>query len=199
MSNYFLSGIYDFLLYPFLNKTRKQTAKIINQLNPESLIDICCGTGNQLKYLVHTNIKLTGIDNSPAMLGAVKHFNCYQQDARSIEFPDEFFDMALIQLALHEKSVSDRETILKEAYRILKNNGYLVVMDYRIDNQTSISAKYIIGMIEFFAGKQHYSHFKTYLKRGGLLKLVNPNHFKTLRSIPLAGKSMVLNIYQKIN
>ncbi|MEA2107689.1 MAG: class I SAM-dependent methyltransferase [Bacteroidota bacterium] len=187
------------MLYPFLHNTRKRTAQFIQQLNPESLIDICCGTGNQLKYLGHTNIKLTGIDNSPAMLGAVKHFNCYQQDARSIEFPDQSFDMALIQLALHEKSVSDRETILKEVNRILKNNGYLVIMDYRFDNQTSKSAKYIIGMIEFLAGKQHYNHFKTYLKRGGLLKLVNPNHFKMLRSIPLAGKSMTLNIYQKIN
>ncbi|MDY6800099.1 MAG: class I SAM-dependent methyltransferase [Bacteroidota bacterium] len=199
MSRYPLASIYDLLLYPFLHNTRKRTAQFIQQLNPESLIDICCGTGNQLKYLKHAQIKLTGIDNSPAMLGSAKHFNCYQQDARSIEFPDQSFEMALIQLALHEKSVDDREKILKEAYRILKNNGYLVIMDYNINHKTSKFAEYIIRIIEFFAGRQHYNHFKTYLKGDGLLKLVNPNHFKTLRSIPLAGKSMVLNIYQKLN
>ena len=101
MSNYYLASIYDFILYPFLNKTRQKTAKIINQLNPESLIDICCGTGNQLKYLNHTKIKLTGIDHSEVMLKAAKNLNCYNQDAREIQFPDKYFDMALIQLALH--------------------------------------------------------------------------------------------------
>ncbi|HSH52397.1 MAG TPA: class I SAM-dependent methyltransferase [Bacteroidales bacterium] len=197
MAKYHIAGFYDFLLYPFLNKTRKQTAKIIHQLYPESLIDICCGTGNQLKYLNHTNIKLTGIDNSPEMLNSGKYFNCHQQDARSIEFPDQSFEMALIQLALHEKSVDDRGKILKEVYRILKNNGYLVIMDYNINHKTSKFAKYIIRIIEFFAGRQHYKHFKTYLNNGGLTKLVDQNRFKTLRTIHLAGNSMVLKIYRK--
>ncbi|MGC9374872.1 MAG: class I SAM-dependent methyltransferase [Bacteroidales bacterium] len=159
MSGYPLASIYDLLLYPFLHNTRKRTAQFIQQLNPESIIDICCGTGNQLKYLGHTNIKLTGIDNSPAMLGAVKHFNCYQQDARSIEFPDQSFDMALIQLALHEKSPDDQFKIIEETYRILKNDGYLVIVDYHIDHKVSKLAKYVINFIEFIAGKEHYSHF----------------------------------------
>jgi len=197
MSNYYLASLYDFILYPFLNKTRKQTAKIINQLNPESLIDICCGTGNQLKHLSHTKIKLTGIDNSSSMLGAAKHYNCFKQDARKIEFPDKTFDMALIQLALHEKSIEDQQRIIHEAYRILKDSGHLVVLDYQIDSKTSRSAKNIITFIEFLAGKEHYRHFKGYNQSGGLSKLIDANRFYTTRTIHLAGKSMVLKIYQK--
>ena len=197
MSNFYLASLYDFILYPFLNKTRQKTAKIINQLNPESLIDICCGTGNQLKYLNHTKIKLTGIDNSPAMLVAAKHYNCYKQDARKIEFPDETFDMALIQLALHEKSIEDQQRVIHEAYRILKDSGHLVVLDYHIDSQTSKSAKNIITFIEFLAGKEHYSHFKGYNQSGGLSKLIDANRFYTIRTIHFAGNSMVLKIYQK--
>ncbi len=199
MSRYPLASIYDLLLYPFLHNTRKRTAQCIQQLNPDSLIDICCGTGNQLKYLGHAKIKLTGIDNSPAMLGAVKHLNCYQQDARFIEFPDQSFEMALIQLALHEKSSDDQFKIMEETYRILKNDGYLVIVDYHIDHKTSKSAKYVINFIEFLAGKEHYSHFKNYKKNGGLAKLVDSNRFSVQRTIHLAGKSMVLKIYRKMN
>jgi ubiquinone/menaquinone biosynthesis C-methylase UbiE len=199
MTNYFIAGVYDLLLYPFLNRTRKLTAKIIQQINPDSLIDICCGTGNQLKYLGHTNIKLTGVDNSPEMLNSGKLFNCLQQDARNIEFPDQSFDMALIQLALHEKSSDDQLKIIDETHRILKNNGYLVVMDYHIDHKTSKSAKYMINIIEFLAGKEHYSHFKNYKQNGGLSKLIDTNRFDTTRTIHLAGRSMVLKIYRKMN
>lgn len=197
MSNYYIANLYDFILYPFLNKTREKTAKIIIQLNPESIIDICCGTANQLKYLSHTKIKLTGIDNSPAMLKAAKNINCFNQDARNIQFPDQSFDVAFIQLALHEKSFKDQEKIINESYRILKNNGYLVIMDYNIGNHTSKSAKHIINIIEFLAGKEHYRHFKSYHQNGGLQKLIQPDLFQNIRSIHLAAKSMVLNIYKK--
>lgn len=199
MSNFYLASIYDFILYPFLNKTRQKIARIINQLDPESLIDICCGTGNQLKYLSHTKIKLTGIDNSAEMLKAAKNLNCYIQDAREIQFPDKEFEMALIQLALHEKSSDDQLKIIDETHRILKNSGYLVVMDYHIDHKTSKSAKYMINIIEFLAGKEHYSHFKNYKQNGGLSKLIDTNRFDTTRTIHLAGRSMVLKIYQKMN
>ncbi|MFO7830236.1 MAG: methyltransferase domain-containing protein [Bacteroidales bacterium] len=197
MSNYYLASIYDFILYPFLNKTRQKTAKIINQLNPESLIDICCGTGNQLKYLNHTKIKLTGIDNSAEMLKAAKNLNCYNQDAREIQFPDKEFEMALIQLALHEKSFDDQKKIIEEIYRILKMKGYLVIMDYDIGNQTSKSAKYIINIIEYLAGKEHYGYFKEYHKNNGVTKLINTNHFKLIKKTAFAGKAMSLMIFQK--
>lgn len=197
MSNYYIANLYDFILYPFLNKTRQKTAKIIIQLNPESLIDICCGTGNQLKYLSHTKIKLTGIDNSAKMLQAAKNINCFNQDARNIQFPDQSFDLAFIQLALHEKSFDDQIKIINESYRILKNNGYLVIMDYDIGNHTSKSAKHIINFIEFLAGKEHYSHFKNYHQNGGLQKLIQSSQFQNIRSIYLAGKSMLVNIYKK--
>ncbi|MEE4198225.1 MAG: methyltransferase domain-containing protein [Bacteroidales bacterium] len=199
MSAYALAKFYDILLYPFLNKTRKITARVIQRLHPESLIDICCGTGNQLKYLGHTKIKLTGIDNSPAMLRAAKLFNCYQQDARSLEFPDQWFDMALIQLALHEKRRADQQQIIHEAFRIIKKNGYLVIFDYHITPKTSMPARVMVHSIEFLAGKQHYRYFKEYHKQGGLTTLIDPTRFETIHSIPLAGKTFVLKVYRKID
>ncbi|MCK5171075.1 MAG: class I SAM-dependent methyltransferase [Bacteroidales bacterium] len=197
MANYAVAKLYDFLLYPFLNKIRKKTAKIVIQLNPESVIDICCGTGNQLEYLKNTDIKLTGIDLSPAMLKVAKHIDCYEQDARDIHFPDNSFDLVMIQLALHEKSFDDQKMIIDEASRIIRNNGHLLIVDYEINEKTKSYSRYVINAIEFMAGKEHFRNFKEYHKNECTNKLIDNNKFLLERKVLIAGKSMALQIYRK--
>ena len=199
MANYAVAKFYDFLLHPFLNKIRKKTAKIIIQINPKSVIDICCGTGNQLEYLKNTDIKLTGIDLSPAMLKVTKHIDCYEQDARDIQFPDNSFDLVMIQLALHEKSFDDQKMIIDEASRITRNNGHLLIVDYEINEKTKSSSRYIINAIEFMAGKEHFRNFKEYHKNECTNKLINNKVFLLEKKVLIAGKSMALQIYKKTN
>jgi len=199
MANYSVAKLYDFLLYPFLNNIRKKTAKIVIQLNPKSVIDICCGTGNQLEYLKNTDIKLTGIDLSPAMLKVAKHIDCYEQDARDIQFPDNSFDLVMIQLALHEKSFDDQKMIIDEASRIIRNNGHLLIVDYEINEKTKSYSRYVINAIEFMAGKEHFRNFKEYHKNECTNKLIDNNKFLLERKVLIAGKSMALQIYRKLN
>lgn len=199
MANYAVAKLYDLLLYPFLNKIRKKTAKIIIQLNPKSVIDICCGTGNQLEYLKNTDIKLTGIDLSPAMLKVAKHIDCYEQDARDIQFSDNSFDLVMIQLALHEKSFEDQKMIIDEASRITRNNGHLLIVDYEINEKTKPYSRYVINAIEFLAGKEHFKNFKEYHKNECTNKLISNNVFLLEKKVLIAGKSMALQIYRKTN
>lgn len=199
MSKYAIANWYDFLLYPFLNNIRKKIAKIIIQINPQSVIDICCGTGNQLTYLKNTDIKLYGIDNSQAMLKSTNHANCFNQDAKNIQFNDNSFDLAIIQLALHEKPIEDQTKIIAEAHRILNDLGHLLILDYDISKKTTSLSKAVIYCIEFFAGKDHYHHFKQFNQNKGTEKLVKPNLFKLKKKVLIAGKSMSLKIYQKTN
>lgn len=199
MANYAVAKLYDLLLYPFLNKIRKKTAKIIIQLNPKSVIDICCGTGNQLEYLKNTDIKLTGIDLSPAMLKVAKHIDCYEQDARDIQFPNNSFDLVMIQLALHEKSFDDQKMIIDEASRITRNNGHLLIVDYEINEKTKPYSRYVINAIEFLAGKEHFKNFKEYHKNECTNKLISNNVFLLEKKVLIAGKSMALQIYRKTN
>jgi len=197
MESIAIARLYDILLYPFLNKIRKKIAKLILQLNPKSVIDICCGTGNQLKFLKNSNIKLTGIDNSLAMLKVSQDIDCYEQDAKNIQFPDKSFDLALIQLALHEKPFDDQKKIINESFRILKNNGHLIIVDYEINKKSKIISKFFINIIEFLAGKKHYKNFKQFHKNACTNKLINNKHFKLQNKILIAGKSMALQIYKK--
>ena len=197
MAKYVLANFYDMLLYPFLKDIRKKTARIIIQLNPKSVIDICCGTGNQLEYLKNTGIKLTGIDISPIMLKAASGIDCQEQDATNILFPDKSFDLVMIQLALHEKSFDDQKKIIDEAYRILMDNGHLLIVDYEISEKTKPSSRYIITLIEFMAGKEHFRHFKKYHKNECTNKLINNNRLMLEKKVLIAGKAMALQIFRK--
>ncbi len=197
MANYSIAKLYDFLLYPFLNNIRKKVAKIIIQLNPESLIDICCGTGNQLKFLKDSSIKLTGIDNSKAMLKVSGNINCYEQDARNIEFNNDSFDMAIIQLALHEKTFEDQKKIIDEAYRIIKSKGHLLILDYEINSNTSSFSRNMIHFIEYLAGKEHYANFKQFHVNHCTHKIIEPNQFILKKKMFIGGKSMAIQILQK--
>lgn len=197
MGKYSLANFYDMLLYPFLKNIRKKTARIIIQLNPKSVIDICCGTGNQLKYLKDTGIKLTGIDISPVMLKAASGIDCHEQDARNILFPDKSFDLVIIQLALHEKSFDDQKKIIDEAYRILIDDGHLLIVDYEISKKTLPFSRYIITLIEFMAGKEHFKYFKEYHKNECTNRLINNNQFILEKKVLIAGKAMALQVFRK--
>ena len=197
MANYFASRLYDFLLFPFLHNTRKKTAQLVTQLNPQSVIDICCGTGNQLSYLHNKNIELTGIDNSEKMLKQSKNIKCHFQDARNIDFSDNTFDLAMIQLALHEKPFEDQIKIINEAYRIIKPNGHLLILDYEISQKTNKSSKYIIYIIEYIAGKDHFRNFKQFHKNNCTNSLINNDKFYLEKQELIAGNSMSLRLYRK--
>ncbi len=197
MASYIAANLYDFLLYPFLHSTRKKTAELISQLNPESVLDVCCGTGNQLAYIKNTNINLNGIDLSENMLKKSDRVKCFIQDARKIEFPNESYDLALIQLALHEKPFEDQVKIIREMHRVIKQNGYLLIVDYEISKITNKSSKYIIHAIEFLAGRNHYKYFRQFHRNNCTQKLIDETDFYLEKHELLAGNAMSLKLFRK--
>ncbi len=167
------AGIYDFLLFPALHQIRVKTAEVVSQLNPEQIIDLCCGTGNQLKYLKRKGFEnIEGVDISHSMLKQTRKssakINCTHGDATKLNFPDNSFEAALISFALHEKPKETAESIVKEAVRITRREGHLLAVDYAFDSSVSPFIKTMVRIVERFAGKDHYLYFKKYLKYGGL-------------------------------
>jgi len=170
------AGVYDFLLFPVLHQIRLKTAKVVSQLNPEQIIDLCCGTGNQLKYLKRKGFEnIEGVDISHSMLRQTRkggaQINCKHGDATKLNFPDNSFDTALISFALHEKPLETAISIVKEAVRITRHGGHLLVVDYAFDSSVSPFVKTMVRIVERFAGKDHYRYFKNYIKHGGLESL----------------------------
>jgi ubiquinone/menaquinone biosynthesis C-methylase UbiE len=122
-----IAPLYDVLLYPFVRNIRRDILKTAIRLQPEKVIDVCCGTGDQLKRLKRYGIDAVGIDLSQAMIDISQKGNhtprCFLQDATAMTFNANSFDLAMISFALHETGWENAHTILSEIYRVLKQDG----------------------------------------------------------------------------
>ena len=97
------------------------------------ILDIGCGTGNLSLELARLGARVTGVDISELMLAIARQkalrekldVKFYKADVHDLPFDDETFD-AVVSLSALE-FVSDLSEALKEAYRVLKHGGRLVI------------------------------------------------------------------------
>lgn len=167
--NYFFSNIYDALFFLFLHSIRKRVALEISLYNPHNIIDMCCGTGNQIKYLKNLpNVNIVGIDISDNMLAVARKKNrgnrCQKQDASNTNFANESFDVAILNFIFHETKPEIAQKISCEAKRIVKNSGRIIITDYVFDKNTFPIAKMVSQLIERLIGGQHFRNFNNYYK-----------------------------------
>jgi demethylmenaquinone methyltransferase/2-methoxy-6-polyprenyl-1,4-benzoquinol methylase len=59
---------YDAVLSPFIRTIRRRVLQLIKKYRYRSILDVCCGTGDQLKLLKQHGFEAEGIDLSDAML-----------------------------------------------------------------------------------------------------------------------------------
>jgi len=200
----FVAKLYDPLLYIFLRSIRKKVMNELQDYKEQSIIDLCCGTGNQLKILAKNQFKsLHCLDLSPSMLQVAKktpfnHIKYYHEDATKTSFENETFDIAIISFAIHEKDRETQEKFLNEAYRIIKNKGILLIVDYDYDQQTPGFVKGFINLIERIAGKEHYRNYKNFIKNNGLSSLIKEDQFKPFKKAKSSFHSITISLYKKI-
>ena len=75
MSDYrIIAPFYDWVLYPFMRGIRQDVLGMVKEINPERIIDICCGTGDQLRLLKQHGFDAFGIDMSLQRLWLFRYF-----------------------------------------------------------------------------------------------------------------------------
>ncbi|KPJ57374.1 hypothetical protein AMJ49_01115 [Parcubacteria bacterium DG_74_2] len=177
---------YSNLIDPLLKDIRVFTIKFAEIKEGDRVLDICCGTGDQVFHYAKTGAIVAGIDLSPKMIGtALKKqkkqtfTDIYFQaaDAADLPFEDSIFDIASISLALHEIESAKRDAVISEMKRVVKKDGSLIFIDFQIPLPKTITS-YFVKVIEYFAGKDHHQNFKSYLKEGGLSALLERNKLK---------------------
>jgi demethylmenaquinone methyltransferase/2-methoxy-6-polyprenyl-1,4-benzoquinol methylase len=188
---------YDKILYPALHRIRKKMVEIIKKYNVASVVDLCCGTGNQLKYLNDAGIQnAVGVDLSENMLNQANKYNvnCKLDDATATNFVKDNFDFGMISFALHEKSLQTAQNIIVEAQRIIKKDGYFAIVDYCFDKKSFFLGRWGSIIVEKMAGGEHYANFKAYIKAGGLNLLMK--NFKAIEEYRFLFGAVVLRVYQ---
>lgn len=98
-------------------------------------LEIAVGTGLNL-VLYPPEVRLTGIDQSPAMLAIAERraeelgraVELRLGDAQALDFPDYHFDTVVATLFL--STVPDDRQAAAEAWRVLKPGGQFLVLDH---------------------------------------------------------------------
>ncbi|MGW8168976.1 MAG: class I SAM-dependent methyltransferase [Sulfurovaceae bacterium] len=197
----YTSKFYDILLYPFVRTIRHKIVDVIKCHKYNAILDVCCGTGDQIKLLKQNGIDSQGIDISNDMLeiankGKIKA-NCRYGNAADTIYKNNQFDLVMTSFALHEKDHFTTRQILKEMMRISSKD--LLIVDYELGRKTSFFSKWLIYLIEWIAGREHYCNFKSYINLGGLDGLLNDIKFDTIEKHYFGGGGVVLIVLSKTN
>jgi ubiquinone/menaquinone biosynthesis C-methylase UbiE len=113
---------------------------------------------------------------------------------------DQYFDLIICSLILHEVSEVVRIEILKEAKRILQNDGRILLIDYHpgpIKKFKGIYSKLIITFFEFLAGGEHYKNYNQFIKNGGLPSLIEKLGLKIENQKIVSGGNFGIFILRK--
>ena len=203
-SNYnLMAKIYDPIFYLPLKSIRIAVMNELLKYKEKVILDLCCGTGNQLNLLSkHGFRNLHCLDISDSMLEIAKRSNSsikiYNEDAIKTSFNNASFDVVIISFAIHEKNRNTQQALINEAYRIIKKDGFMLVVDYVFDNKTTKLGRIAINIIEGIAGGEHYINFKNYIQNDGLLSLIEKDKFKLIKYNRMSFGAVTISIYQKI-
>ena len=106
-------------------------------------VDLACGTGTlaiPMAELTGIKGKVYAVDRSPEMLEHLRHKNppenivTVQSDVANTGLGNEIADFCLMAFILHE--VEKPESIIKEAGRLLKPGGRIMVIEWREDRDS---------------------------------------------------------------
>ena len=161
-----LSGVYDLLDVIYfrdeLNSPRSAVLKRINE--SDTVLDLCTGTATNALSIAQRRpgTKIVGVDLSKDMLkvanekkkrSGMTNVKLYRMDATALKFRSGCFDKVLVSLILHEMETDLAARIMKEAIRVLRENGEIIVTEW--EPSKKIFRKILFVPIHFLEPKPY--------------------------------------------
>lgn len=193
----------DFKDYYFNNRTYikrtddrlKKIIEILKRISPSKLLDIGCGSGYLIGELSkNIDAKFYGIDVYPNQIK-----DCEYKIAditEGIPFNNELVDCVILGEVIEH--VPNPDFILKEIYRVLKKDGYLVISTPNLVSWSN-RIMVLLGIQPFFtetSSEVNLGRYFKFLGQGGKvqghLKIFT---FKSLEEILLKSNFNVLDKY----
>lgn len=123
------------------------------------VLDIGCGTGALAGMCAERGARVTGIDISPQMLDVARtrietdalddRVELRQMSAIDLDeaFPDGSFDVVVSSLAFSELSEDERQFVLRQCHRLLRDGGLLAIADEVVPRQPALRA--LVWLLRF--------------------------------------------------
>jgi ubiquinone/menaquinone biosynthesis C-methylase UbiE len=160
-----ISKFYDLVDIFYFNRTKTNPRNGILDFIPDQklkVLEVCIGTAANSIIIAdnRTNTEIVGIDLSIEMLALAKekiekrgitNIKTLVMDATNMNFDDNYFDVVLISLVLHEVDDNIRHKIMKEAKRVIKNNGKIIIVEW--DKPKKLVRKFLFSIIKLLEPK----------------------------------------------
>lgn len=179
-----ISKFYDLIDVFYFNKDISNPRKCVLEYIPNEkikLLEVCIGTATNSVIIAEKrkNIEITGIDLSEEMLAigkeklnkkGIKNVSTIIMNATELKFDNNYFDVILISLVLHEVESITRDKIMKEIKRVLKRKGKLIIIEW--EKPKKILQRLLFLLIEVSEPKWFKEFlnldFKVYVKQFSL-------------------------------
>jgi ubiquinone/menaquinone biosynthesis C-methylase UbiE len=168
------------MIDPLTRNVRIQAAELAGMKTGEKALDICCGTGALALHYARIGVIATGVDQDPRVVQVadrkrrkqgLSNASFQTANALNLPFEDSHFDHASISMAVHEVGRAERDRIISEMKRVVKKEGSLIFIDYKVP-LPPIPSSYTSRVVELVSGREHNRCFKDYIQQGGLDELL---------------------------
>ena len=184
---------YRAFIEPLLAAAKAQTARAALRLRPREVLEVGSGTGRQAVLLARLGLEVTATDLSARLFPAAARGprapagpRFLEADARDLPFPDGAFALVLVSLLLHGLDEADRGAVLREARRVLRPGGTLLVLEFDFDPRRERGwTPLLIRFFERLAGAEHFGNSMRFLERGGVPALAGREGWRVRRREPL--------------
>ena len=134
------------------SKNKSEIARIVKEKKPSKVLDIATGTADiPISLSKIKNCKIIGIDFSKEMIANAKKkidsknlskkITLEIGNAESLKYKSNNFDVVTISFGV--RNFEDLDKCLKEAHRVLKNLGYLIIYETSLPKNIFIRFFYL--------------------------------------------------------
>lgn len=200
--NHWYDGwFYDRMIAPNQDRIFRE---IKNVIKPNStVIDVGCGTG-RFSFSVADKVEsVVGIDLSSKNIATANQtlqknpnnkISFSHTDLAKLISQNHHFDYAVMTYVIHEVNPKERVVLLNEMAQIADK---IIIGDYLVPvNKGFWSILNII--VEYLAGKEHYTNFKDFAANGGLNRLTVNAGLKIITEIknkPVTSQLLLISKY----
>lgn len=128
------------------------------------ILDLCCGAGDSLMILQDQKMETWGADRQKVLDHALTKYPkldktslCPWEGGQAFPFPDHFFDAVLCECSY--SLLEDKEQVLKEVTRVLKEEGLFLVQDMTEGRPFTLQG------FDLTDWRDESAHLKTFLAR----------------------------------
>jgi len=191
---------YANIIDPILKDVRTCVVELSGMKAGDRMLDVGCGTGDQVFHYAQKGAIAIGVDENPSMIELAeknwekRRFNQATFDiagATKLPFPDGYFDCVSISLALHEMKRDEQNKAVSEMKRVVKKKGTLIFVDFQVPLPGNLFA-YGIRLIEFVAGRENHRCFRDYLAQGGLKGILEEARLVTQEEVVLMSGNIII-------